>query len=41
MEDGTETEPPYVPYDHLRFWNKVSVRINIYLGNLSKLAYAY
>ena len=37
MEDGTETEPPYVPYDHLHFWTKVSVRINTYLGSLSKL----
>ena len=38
MEDGTETEPPYVPYDPLRSWTKVSARINIYLGNLSFLA---
>ena len=41
MEDGTEADPPYIQYDPLRFWTKVSAWINTFLGNLSKLTYAY
>ena len=36
MEDGTETDPPYVPYDRLPLWTKVSARINTYLCSLLK-----
>ena len=27
MEDGTETDPPHVPYENRRFFTKVSARI--------------